>query len=243
MTAGRMVTSSKPLPDNGELDLTFDEWHQAWRHLLDLIKSFLPAEFLMWETHYLFILNNDNRAELWPVYLAYDIEIRKRATQSPIDPSEFSIAIWNDLEARYTAKKVFSMVQSDLKRLSSSSHNHTPQIITHSTVQNTTHNPSFWNHIQTSLEDSKTGCCIFCGDRTKSHLSRNCPATSYANGSPCFLQKQEPSGIRQGSSGQRYYFAWNGPSGCTLPICRKGDHACTLCGSSNHNAQHCDSTP
>ena len=110
-----MVTSSKPLSDNGELELTFDEWHQAWRRLLDLIKSFLPAEFLMWETHYLFILNNDNRAELWPVYLAYDVEIRKRATQSLIDPSEISIAIWNDLEARYTAKKVFSMVQSDLK--------------------------------------------------------------------------------------------------------------------------------
>ena len=53
----------------------------------------------MWETHYLIILNNDNRAELWPVYLAYDVEIRKRATQSAIDPSEFSIAIWNDLKA------------------------------------------------------------------------------------------------------------------------------------------------
>ena len=238
-----MVTSSKPLPDNGELELTFDEWHQAWHRLLDLIKSFLPAEFLMWETHYLFILNNDNRAELWPVYLAYDVEIRKRATQSPIDPSEFSIAIWNDLEARYTAKKVFSMVQSDLKRLPSSSHNHFFQSNPPPITQNLTQNPSFRIQSQTSLDDPKTGRCIFCGDRSKSHLSRNCSATSYANGSPCYLQKQEPSGTRQSTSGQRYCFSWNGPSGCVLPICRKGDHACTLCGSSAHNAQRCNTIP
>ena len=242
-SAGRLVTSSKPLPDSRELDLTFDEWHQAWRRLLELIKSFLPAKFLMWETHYLFILNNDNRAELWPVYLAYDVKIRKRATQSTIDPSEFSIAIWNDLEARYTAKKVLSMVQSDLKRLPSSSHNHTPHINPTHNNPNPTQNSSFRNHSQTSLDDSKTGRCIFCGDRTRSHLSQNCPTSCYSNGSPCYLQKQEPSGVRQSSSGQRYCFSWNGPSGCILPLCWKGDHACTLCGSSTHNAQHCDAMP
>ena len=27
---GCIQTSSKPLHDDGELDLTFDEWHQAW---------------------------------------------------------------------------------------------------------------------------------------------------------------------------------------------------------------------
>jgi hypothetical protein len=79
-SSGRILTTSKPLSDDGELDLTFDEWHQVWRHLLDLIKTFLPDEFLVWETHYTFILNNENRAELWPIYLAYDVEIRKRAT-------------------------------------------------------------------------------------------------------------------------------------------------------------------
>ena len=197
----------------------------------------------MWETHYLFILNNDNRAELWPVYLAYDVEIRKRATQSAIDPSEFSIAIWNDLEARYTAKKVLSMVQSDLKRLPSSSHNHTPHNTSIPNSSNPTQNSSFRNNSQTSLDDSKTGRCFFCGDRSKSHLPRNCPESCYSNGAPCFLQKKDSSGARQSSSGQRYCFAWNGPSGCTLPLCRRGDHTCTLCGSAAHNAQRCDIVP
>ena len=71
-TSGAIQTTSTSLSDEGELDLTFDEWHQAWRRLLDLIKTYLPDEFLMWETHYLFILNSENRAELWPLYLAYD---------------------------------------------------------------------------------------------------------------------------------------------------------------------------
>ena len=115
-SSGRILASSKPLSDDGELELMFDEWHQAWRRLLDLIKSLLPEEFLMWEQHYLFILNNENHAEMWPLYLAYDAEIRKRATQLPINPSKFSISIWNDLEVRYTAKKVYSLVQSDLKQ-------------------------------------------------------------------------------------------------------------------------------
>ena len=98
---GHIQTSSKPLSDTGELDLTFNEWHQVWRHLLDLIRTHIPDELWLWEIHHTFIVNKENCTELWPIYLAYDVEIRKRATQLPIDPSIFSIGIWNDLEARY----------------------------------------------------------------------------------------------------------------------------------------------
>ena len=42
---GTIQTSSTSLADEGELDLTFDEWHQAWRRLLDLIRNFLPHEY------------------------------------------------------------------------------------------------------------------------------------------------------------------------------------------------------
>ena len=99
-TSGTIQTTSTSPSDEGELDLTFDEWHQAWRQLLYLIKTYLPDEFLMWETHYLFILNSENHAELWPLYLAYDTEIQKRTTCFSFDPSVFSIGIWNDLELR-----------------------------------------------------------------------------------------------------------------------------------------------
>ena len=51
-STGQVIATSKVLHDNGELELTFDEWHQAWRRLLDLIKTFVPREFLLWEIHY-----------------------------------------------------------------------------------------------------------------------------------------------------------------------------------------------
>ena len=175
---GRILATSKPLSDDGELDLSFDEWHQAWRRLLELIKTFVPNEFLMWEVHYAYILNNDNRAELWPVYLAYDAEIRRRATQLPIDPSVFSIGIWNDLETRYTAKKVLSLIQADLKQLptrSSTPYQQNP------TARNTSRNHSFRNQQSQSGQLKK---CIFCGDTAKDHVSKNCPAPCNVNGTP-----------------------------------------------------------
>jgi hypothetical protein len=236
---GRIQTSSKPLSDFGELDMTFDEWHQAWRRLLDLIRTFLPQEFLMWEKHYSRILNSENRAEMWPLYLAYDAEIRRRSTQLPIDPSLFSIGIWNDLEIRYTAKKVLSMVQSDLKQhpaRTSSAPADTPQ-----NPRATGQGSSFRGQQASSADTSKTGRCIFCGSRTKDHLSRNCPASCNTNGVPCHLHRTEPSGTRQSKSGKRYCFAWNGPSGCDRgSSCNRGEHLCTLCGSSAHTAQLCD---
>jgi hypothetical protein len=241
---GQVTTTSKSLLENGELDLTFDEWHQAWRRLLDLIQTFLPEEFLLWEKHFLYILNSENRAELWLLYLAYDTEIRRRATQYPIDPSLFSIGIWNDLEARYATKKILNMVQVQMRqhpeRYSSHSYNNPSSYIPRIPSQNT----SFRNQQQPPgpSETSKAGRCIFCGDRSKTHSSRNCDATSCVNGAPCHMFKQGPSGIRQNSSGRRYCFAWNG-TGCIQTPCSRGEHWCTLCGSRAHNAQQCTVVP
>ena len=254
---GQISAISKPLLDDGKLDLTFDEWHQAWHRLLDLIKTFLPNKFLMWKVHYSFILNRENWAELWPLYLAYDAEIRKRSVQLPIDPSEFSIGIWNDLETRYTAKKVYSLVQSDL-RLNpghqNSSQPYTPNTRNHqhhnppnrefpSTSRNPNRNSSFRGqpHRFPQSDNQKCGRCIFCGDTSRSHSSRFCSATTLTNGSPCHLLKHGPSNARQCKSGKAYCYAWNGFSGCDQgQSCQKGEHWCTLCGSKAHNAQQCN---
>ena len=216
-STGQIQTSSKSLSDDGELDLTFDEWHQAWRHLLDLIRTYIPKEFLMWEIHYSYILNNKNCAEMWP-------EIRKRAIQSPVDPSVFSIGVWNDLEARYTAKKVLSIVRSNLKQQSGRPSNQ-------SNSRNQNQGSSFRNQQQSSSDNPKTGRCFFCGDCTKQHLSHNFTAICNTSSAPCHLYRSEPSGTRQSKSGKRYCFTWNGPSGCKGSPCHKGEHWCTLCGS------------
>lgn len=242
---GQVTTTSKTLPDNGELELTFDEWHQAWRRLLDLIKAYLPADFLIWEVHFSFILNSENRAEMWPLYLAYDAEIRKRATHFGIDPSVFSIGIWNDLEQRYTTNKVLSMVQgqlhSDSRRYT---HPERPSLAISSvpppySSRNPSHSSTFRTH-HPLPDNPRAGRCIFCGDRSKSHSSRSCTAACYANGTPCHLSRHEHSGTRLSKTGKRYCYTWNGLAGCDQNPCRKGEHLCTLCGTSAHAAQQCD---
>ena len=240
---GQVITTSRVLHDNGELEMDFNEWHQAWRRLLELINTFIPREYNVWEIHYSRILNSENRAELWPLYLAYDAEIRKRTTQLPIDPSAFSIGIWNDLENRFSHKKVLSAVQNDIRQITERfSSNNSPNPPSY-TPRNQFQPPSFRNQQVTLSDNPRMGRCIFCGDHSRSHPSNACIASCYSNGVPCHLTKQEPNGTRVNRSGKRYCFAWNGSLGCTQTSCRKGDHACTLCGATGHNAQACNTAP
>ena len=180
---------------------------------------------------------------MWPLYLAYDAEIRKRSTQSSIDPSQFSIGIWNDLEIRYSYKKALSMLQTDLRQHPDRFAHNDPTNPPSYTPRNQFRPLPFQNQQHPLPDNPKLGRCIFCRDRSKSHLSSTCSATCYANGTPCHLTKQGLSGARMGGSGKRYCFAWNGPEGCGQNPCRKGEHICTLCGSTGHNAQQCGSAP
>ena len=157
-------------------------------------------------------------------------------THFPIDPSVFSLGIWNDLEARHTAKKVLDMVQLDLKKQSGRSDNSQ-----NSRSWNSNQNSSFHPHKTSASDNTKTGRCIFCGDRTKSHYSHNCTASYNTSGAPCHLHRVEPASTRQSKTGNRYCYSWNGLSGCNKgSSCLKGEHLCSLCGSSSHIAQQCN---
>jgi hypothetical protein len=171
---------------------------------------------------------------MWPLFLAYDAEIHKRSTHLPIDPSKFSIGIWNNLETRFTANKVFSSVQADLKLHSGPSH------ASRDSSKNPTHLTSFQapHH-----QFNKFGRCFICGDCSKDHTSCNCVATCNISRSPCHLFKQAYSGKRQDKAGKLYCFVWNGISGCLQSPCPRGKHWCSLCGSKFHNAQQCTVVP
>jgi hypothetical protein len=210
---GHIFTTSKPLIDEGELELSFDEWHQAWHCLLQLIKTFILAEFHMWEANYTMILNSENRAEIWPLYVAYDIEICKKAMQSELDLSVFFVSVWNNLEACYMAKKVLSLVQSNLTSQPAPSNNN--QIYFH----NPSKGSSSRTYQHSSTDSAKTGCCIFCSDFSKAHLSRNCMALSNTNETPCHLSRHEPTRSHHSKSGKRYCYLCSGPSGCNQTPC------------------------
>ena len=169
-----------------------------------------------------------------------------RGLPSSLSTLPFSplVCIWNDLEIRYSHKKILllQLVRNNLRQ-------HPDHFFAHSSSNPPTytpHNqfepPPFRNQQFTLPDNPKSGRCIFCEDRSKSHPSNACVTSCYSNGTPCHLIKQEPNGTRASRSGKHYCFAWNGPSSCTqiqIPCC-KGEHFCTLCGSTGHNAQLCD---
>lgn len=208
----------------------------------------------MWHQHYSFILNKDNRAELWPLYLAYDTAIRQRCTQESVDPSQFHIALWNDLEVRYLTNKVTKDIYNELGLRPSNALNVQTRPMTNS---NTLRYQPYGNRFrdlphrasnsrfptreyQNPAIPRKTTRCMFCGDTSNTHFSRNCTATTRTNGMPCHLQKQSPNDLRCDRYGKTYCFSWNGRSGCKYGAnCKQGEHQCSLCGSKTHAAQSC----
>ena len=51
-STGQVITTTRVLHNNGKLEIDFNEWHQAWRRLLELINTFIPQEYHVWKIHY-----------------------------------------------------------------------------------------------------------------------------------------------------------------------------------------------
>ena len=244
--SGRIFSSTKSLSPRGELDLTFDEWIQAWHRLLPLIKTFLPQEYTIWHSHYLSILNSSTRALRWSLWLAYDTEIRRRSVSEPLDPSVHHLLIWNELETTYIAKKVKDEVSRTSYRStqtnnfrSNPSQTRLPLDNGYSFRTQNSHEPNVSFRAGFNQNSRRTKC-IFCGDSSGSHQSRYCNNDSFANGNPCYLRKSSPSEPRRDKEGRNYCYAWNGHRGCSRQAnCSHGVHLCSLCGSQTHNAQLC----
>ncbi|PPQ81779.1 hypothetical protein CVT24_005332 [Panaeolus cyanescens] len=122
---GAITSVQKSLPHRGEPQLSFDEWFQAWRRLLQLIQQFCPAEeYQMWLKHYLRIINNDTRSECWSLWKSYDITIRKRSTiDKRFDPGEFHDNIWKELSRRQDQQFIQATIRSSLPGSSSNGKN------------------------------------------------------------------------------------------------------------------------
>jgi len=95
-----IIASTEELAIIGELNLSFEEWHQAWIRLLSLIREFIPTEYSCWDFHFARIRDSPTRAVYWDVWLNYDMEIRRQATYSGVDPMVFHLSLWKQLEAR-----------------------------------------------------------------------------------------------------------------------------------------------
>ena len=235
---GKIIMTPKTLPAEGELNMTFEEWFQAWTRLLPLIQQYRPEEYELWVKHYLRILHHETRSEFWQLWLAYDVEVRRRSTCQDIDPQEMHSHIWNDLELRYLEKKVEARVEAKMElamkklNLSSPMRNSNSRHHPYSRRTNKTDaNDSF-------PKDAQSYRCLLCG--TRGHSPKACKATALCNGKPLHLPKPStPNETRRDKEGRVYCFSWNGKKAqCDDDTCSR-EHACSLCGHQTHNAQSC----
>lgn len=101
---GNLLTIEKPLNEAEEYHLTFEEWHQAWPRLLELIEEYQPNILFPWKSHFNRIVSAHDRSSNWNTWIQYDIQIRKQSLHEPIDPSIYHAQIWRDIDL-ITAKR------------------------------------------------------------------------------------------------------------------------------------------
>ncbi|KAJ7504606.1 hypothetical protein B0H11DRAFT_2221333 [Mycena galericulata] len=75
----------------------------------------------LWREHYERILNRPNKEDDWALCVVYDTEVRRRRCVTPIDPSVFHLAIWNEVEPKHIARKTYEKVRAEFGKLVESS--------------------------------------------------------------------------------------------------------------------------
>ncbi|KAJ6614835.1 hypothetical protein B0H10DRAFT_1718401, partial [Mycena sp. CBHHK59/15] len=262
-TSGSVVSVAKELPVDGELNLTLDEWFQAWQRLLSLIQDHIPAEYDLWLAHYESVLHRPTRAQQWSLCLAYDSRIRRLATVSSIDPSQFHLVIWNELETAFITNTAIQTLRSDLGLIPTQHrqnrtantdtqahrfHPYQTENRSRSGFPSQSSNNSFRPPIPTGPNPNRlaimgtTSRCFVCGNSDPSHSSRRCHSRVLVNGSDAIIIVRKAGEPRKDSDGNAFCFAFNGRAGCTRGAnCEQGRHWCSLCGhrDGSHTAQSC----
>ncbi|KIJ53919.1 hypothetical protein M422DRAFT_42232 [Sphaerobolus stellatus SS14] len=229
-TAGIVTTTSKPLSSDGEAHLSFCEWSEAWKRLLRLIQDHHLDEHNSWSIHHNRIRDAEDCNTKWSLWLAYDIEIRRRSCSDPLDPAVFQVNIWQDLQPDFIMRQTMERLRlqypnlpsaPNLKRKFSPEGRESPN-----RRPNTSAAPYSAEHFR----------CFLCA--ATDHTAKFCRSTKLINGKPLFLRNLS-NNRHEDSQGKRYCFSYNG-KGCFAKFnsCNQGFHKCTLCGGT-HSAQHC----
>ena len=181
----QLTMKSKSLSPVGELNMSFNEWHQAWQHLLKLIAQYHADELPLWQTHYSLIMVKETRGEDWPLWLAYDIEVRCRSVTTALDLAKFQQRLFDDLYVYHTRKRILSQLQSTsaistpLQNFPSSSHFHPYQCLPDNRYTNHSCGDSFHSTNSNSKTSTSCCCCLLCGGLL--HSPKTCLASMLIN--------------------------------------------------------------
>ncbi|PPQ84532.1 hypothetical protein CVT24_006664, partial [Panaeolus cyanescens] len=165
--------------EDDEHKISFHQWLQAWRRLLDLIRECLPPlDFSMWQAHHDRIFNDRTLSEYWPVWREYDILVRQQAVyDKKFDPSVFQKDTFAAVERRLrdaeNNQRLNSAINAALKQL--------PKSFRAPSYRNSPPNTD-----QSSSQDQSYRCLI-CGSRA--HRPKQCDAKFLVNGKPLLLPR------------------------------------------------------
>ena len=135
----------------------------------------------------------ETRAEDWPLWLAYNTEVRRQSVTSSLDSSQFQRKLFDDLYIRYTGKKILLQLQSTATlgssptSPSSSSRFHPYQHTTDNGHTNRPRGDSFHSNGSNQKTSTSRCRCLFCGGL--SHSPKTCTASTLVNGRPLWLPK------------------------------------------------------
>ncbi len=233
----RLVSTSQSLSDTGETDLTYEQWLDAYDRFLGLVLEHIGEDDAnAWETHQVRICRKPDRAQEWPLWLAYDIEVRRQSCETGLDP-----AVEQDEIFRYCQRQYLTSLAT---RPSFPPHINTSN-------QSTSRNqpfPSNQDGPRSSFRSKANGHqphrttssrCFFCG--SYNHAATVCVATTFSNGRPLHLRVRKPNDKPRDSQNRAYCFPFNTVKGCgkSAAQCNLGEHLCSLCGEASHHAQRC----
>ncbi|CEL52977.1 hypothetical protein RSOLAG1IB_06045 [Rhizoctonia solani AG-1 IB] len=212
--------------------MSYEQWIQAWRRLLHLIRLYLhETQGERWLIHHTFIDTRPNRAKQWKLWLRYDIAVRRASrSDTRIDPSAFQESIFHDLLPQYTIDTTLNAtaLANALPLTQGMSATQRPGTRLTKSSSSATSRPT--------KGTSMGGRCFRCG--RDMHTALSCSEPRQASGRDILIERGK--GNTWYLHGQPFCYKHNGAGGpCINTPCKNGPHACSLCGSDQHGAQSC----
>jgi hypothetical protein len=258
---GVLVDPQHPAADSRESFLSETQYHEACCRWLQALQLYHPDDFPIWKRLYnKEWFGSDVPSRPFDQRKEYDILLR--ATARPVGegvPAWHYPNLWDRAELIVAKRKSDAMNKkaialeseiADVRRLAqnlaSSSKN-----ASSSTTTAAVPLPNFLEGEPSSKKGGggqgfrgkgkeKSTFCYVCGSNL--HSSFQCTATSKAVGTrgDIFIRRDGADWfIGAGDDRRRFCYAWNLPGGCRIRECNRGQHVCSLCGSSGHGAPSC----
>jgi hypothetical protein len=258
---GVLVDPQNPAAGPRESYLSETEYLQACRRWLQAIELYHPKFFPVWKSLYdehWFGSNIPSRS--FEERKEYDILLRSAAR--PVGqgkPAWHYANLWERAENIVAKRKTDAMNSktsaleaelADVKRLAASLATSSKAAAATATsyssaprsgdAESSTKKPSTSQGFRGNKKE-RASFCYACGSNY--HHAADCNASKKVVGSKgnLFVRREGSNWVIAGvgDDQKQFCFAWNLPGGCKNRSCNRGQHLCSLCGSTAHGAPSC----